>query len=249
MNTNLDQRRLYGDLAWTWPIISPKEDYVQEAEEICQTIYKHAQIAVKRLLHLGCGGGHLDFTLKKHLDVTSVDLSQDMLALAAALNPEVSYQQGDMRSVRLQERFDAVLIADSIDYMLTEADLRAAFETAWMHLKPGGVFYTYAEETRERFVQNDTYHSNHAQGDIEITFIENVYNPDPADSSYEMTFVYLIRRQGRLQVKTDRHLGGLFSLQTWLDLLQDVGFVVEMAQMQDQIPAFVGKVAMNNSTM
>jgi len=64
------------------------------------------------------------------------------------LNPEVAYCIGDMRSVRLEKVFDAVMIADSIDYMLTSEDLRAAFETALVHLKPGGVFCTYVEVTR-----------------------------------------------------------------------------------------------------
>ena len=30
--------RLYGDLAWTWPIISPPEDYAEEAEEAISLI-------------------------------------------------------------------------------------------------------------------------------------------------------------------------------------------------------------------
>ena len=29
-----DERRLYHDLAWTWPIVSPPERYVREAREI-----------------------------------------------------------------------------------------------------------------------------------------------------------------------------------------------------------------------
>jgi len=28
-----DQRRTYRDLTWTWPIISPKEDYIPDAAE------------------------------------------------------------------------------------------------------------------------------------------------------------------------------------------------------------------------
>lgn len=56
--------------------------------------------------------------------------------------------------MRLGASFDAVIVADAIDYMLTEPDLAAAFATAHAHLRPGGVFCTYAEHTREHFVQN-----------------------------------------------------------------------------------------------
>ncbi len=235
-----DQRRLYDDLAWTWPIISPPEDYVEEGQEFWRTIQKHSRIEAKTLLDLGCGGGHNDHALKEYVKVTGVDVSEAMLSLAGRLNPDVVYHLGDMRSVRLGETFDAVLIADSIDYMLTVEDLRAAFVTAFMHLKPGGVFCTYAEVTAQSFRQNETQCSTRAQGDVEITFVENCYDPDPTDSTYEMTFVHLIRRGGKLEIKTDRHLGGVFGLETWLKLLAEVGFEVEQAEFgTERIPMFV----------
>jgi SAM-dependent methyltransferase len=236
---SLDQRRLYGDLAWTWPIISRRENYVQEALEFVELIRKHTHIEPRTLLHLGCGGGHLDFTLKEHLAVTGVDLSEEMLSLARRLNPEVTYLAGDMRTVRLTETFDAVMVADSIAYMLTEEDLRAAFSTAFFHLKPGGVFCTYAECIRDRFRQNRTDCSTHAQGDVEIVFVENYYDPDPADTTYESTFIYMIRRGGQLAIETDRHLCGLFGLETWLDLLKEVGFRVDLVKGTEENPTFV----------
>ena len=222
-----DQRRLYGDLAWVWPIISPPELYIKETEQFCTVIQEHSQIEVKTLLDLGCGGGHNDYTLKRRFEVTGIDMSAAMLELARQLNPEVTYFLDDMRTVRLGKTFDAVTIFDSINYMLTVEDLRAAFVTAFMHLKPGGAFLTLAEETLERFQQNRIQSSIHAQGDIEITFIENSYDPDPTDTIYETTLVYLIRREGRLEIENDRHLCGIFGLEIWLGLLREVGFEVK----------------------
>jgi SAM-dependent methyltransferase len=234
-----DQRRMYGDLAWTWLIVSRKENYVEEAKAFRDVIRKHSRIPARTLLHLGCGGGHLDFTLKRYFDVTGVDVSEDMLALAQRLNPGLAYHQGDMRTVRFEQTFDAVMVADSIDYMLTVEDLRAAFATAYACLKPGGVFCTYAEETAERFRQNKTDCYTRVQGDVEITFVHNNYDPDSTDTTYESTFVYLIRRGGQLQIETDRHLDGLFSLETWLELLREVGFEVEQIEFdEEKIPMF-----------
>lgn len=229
-----NQWRLYGDLAWTWPIISPPQHYIEETEEFCRVIREHSQIEVRTLLDLGCGGGHNDGTLKKHFEVTGIDVSAAMLALARRLNPEVAYSLGDMRTIRLGKTFDAVTIFDSISYMLTVADLRAAFVTAFEHLKPGGVLLTYVEEIPERFQQNRTRCATHAQGDIEITFIENCYDPDPTDTTYETTFVYLIRRGGGLEIETDRHRCGIFKLETWHSLLSEVGF--EARQMDFREP-------------
>lgn len=168
-----------------------------------------------------------------------------MLRLARRLNPEVKYLKGDMRTVALKDRFDAVLIADSINYMLTTKDLTASFETAYRHLLPGGVFITCAEVTPERFVQNKTQVSSRRRGDTEIVFIENAYDPNRRDTTYEATFVYLIRKGKRLEVMTDRHLGGMFPLSTWRELLKEVGFTVgefispSGISESDSIPSFV----------
>ena len=228
-----DQRRMYGDLAWTWPIISPPEDYAEESEYLARVIGENAGINVHTLLHLGCGGGHNDNSLKRHFRVTGVDVSPRMLELARRLNPEVTYLEGDMRSVRLQERFDAVVLLDSVAYMLDEDDLRSAFETAFVHLRPGGVMVTYVEQTCQSFEQNMTTCSTRASGDTVITFIEHYYDPDPTDTLFESTFVYLIRERGELRIETDRHLSGLFTLNVWYENLKTVGFEVSQMAFED----------------
>lgn len=235
-----DQRRLYGDLAWTWPIISARDTYVEESERFAALLREHSAREVRTLLNLGCGGGHNDWTLKRHFRVTGADVSDDMVALARRCNPEVEYRVGDMRTVRLEETFDAVAIFDSISYMLTESDLRAAFETAFHHLAPGGVFLTYQEIIPETFEQNSVRHYVSRRGDDEIVFIENYYDPDPADTTIEAVFVYLIRRRGELTIETDRHLCGIFPTDTWQRLLGDVGFDVKaVPDRSDDVRTFV----------
>lgn len=230
ISSGKDERRLYSDLAWTWPIISPVEDYIEETEIFSKLIREHSKIEVKTLLHLGCGGGHNDYTFKKHFKVTSLDISEDMLALAKKLNPEVNYQYGDMRTIRLEERFDAVIALDSINYIKTVENLQRTFITAYEHLKPGGVFLTFVEQIAGQFKQNNTTHSTHSKDDVEITFIENYYDPDPTDTNYEATFIYLIRVGGKLEVHSDRHLCGIFKLETWLKLLKEIGFKVKQVK-------------------
>jgi SAM-dependent methyltransferase len=220
-----DIQRMYYDLAWTWPIISPPEDYVEEAEIIADRIKNYSKIPVKTLLNLGCGGGHEDFTLKKYFHITGVDLSENMLKLARELNPENNYLGGDLRSVRLKEKFDSV-IATSLMYMKTQEELRSAFQTAYEHLNPGGVLVLFIEKTKEQFKQNDTFSSTHKSGDIELVYIENCYDPDLTDNTFELTLLYLIRRKGELEIEKDSHLCGVFSLDTWLEQLIQVGFEV-----------------------
>ncbi|PKP56724.1 hypothetical protein CVT91_12340 [Candidatus Atribacteria bacterium HGW-Atribacteria-1] len=136
-----NERRLYGDLAWTWPIISPVEDYIEETELFSKLIEEHSMIEVKTLLHLDCGSGHNDYNFQKDFKVTSVDVSEDMLWLAKKLNPEVNNQYGDMQIMRLEERFDAVTILDSINYIRTVEDLQKTFITKYSKLSID-IFYS-----------------------------------------------------------------------------------------------------------
>lgn len=239
MELKSNETRLYKDLAWVWPLISPPEDYLDEATEFFEQIQKECQINAKTLLDIGCGGGHIDFHLKKHFSVTGVDISTNMLALAKKLNPEVTYIKGDMRTISIKDKFDAVIIADSIDYMQTKEDLRDAFKTAFQHLNPGGVFCTYAEEVREKFKQNKTKTNAFSQGDISITTIENSFDPDPTDSTFEFILIYIIRRNGSLSIEHDLHIMGLFDTNTWIEVLEECGFTIRIIEYDKVGPMFV----------
>ena len=136
--------------------------------------------------------------------------------------------------------FDAALIHDSINYMLTKRDLKAAFKTGFAHLKPGGVLYT-AVEVYGKLKQNKISFSTHKKKNIEITFVEHSYDPNPRDTTYQSTFIYLIRRNKKLRIATDRHMGGIFPLDIWLEVVKKVGFKVKKlhykhSQVTDDMP-------------
>lgn len=219
----------YSELAWTEPIIAPPQDYAQETELFSKVIKEHSKIEARTLLHLGCGAGGNDWTFKKHFKVTGVDISEGMLEIARKINPKVVYIHGDMRTIRLNGRFDTVAIPDSIGYMTRVEDLRDAIVTAAKHLKPGGVFLIVAH-TKEEFRENNFVYTG-SKGDVEITIFENNYIPLPAGTTYEATGVYLIRRKGKLEIHTESDIIGLFKLEVWLNLLKEVGFV-EVNQMR-----------------
>lgn len=211
----------YHELAWTETILARPEDHVDEAGIYIRQLQNHVKGEAGRLLHLGCGAGCLDHTFKRHFAVTGVDLSEDMLAIARATNPEVRYVQGDMRDVDLEERFDAVAIPDAIDYMATLSDLRLAITTACRHLRHGGVLLIVAK-VREEFRENNFCYTGARDG-VEITVFENNYIPSNDPARYEATLVYLIRRDGELSIHTDRHQLGMFSQAEWAALFREAG--------------------------
>ena len=120
--------KAYDELAWTEAWLEDPQGVEEEVATYHRLMEEHARRPIREVLHLGCGAGAHDRALKRHFSLTGVDLNNAMLRLARRANPEVEYHQGDMRSVRLGRRFDAVVIPDSIDYMAT----------ARHHLRPGG---------------------------------------------------------------------------------------------------------------
>lgn len=224
-----ERPRMYADLAWAWPIVSPPEHYVREAADFTHAILAHATGPIITLLDLGCGGGHNDSHLKKRFEVTGVDINPGMLANARKLNPEVKYVQGDMRSVMLGRKFDSVIIADSIMYMLTEQDMVAAFRTAYGHLRPGGVFCTYAEVLPDKFSGGVSVNSPGKAGDTEVTLVEYKWDPDVNDTTLEFLFLFIIKEKGAVRVETDRHTCGIFSKDVWVGALRRAGFNVGTA--------------------
>ena len=91
--------------------------------------------------------------------------------------------------------------------------------------------------TRETFVQNRTTATPAAAGrkppGVDVVFVENAYDPDPADDRYEATMLYLVRREGALRVEVDRYSLGLFSLETWRSVLAGAGFEVDEGRYAD----------------
>ena len=222
-----EPNRLYADLAHLWPLMSPPEDYADEGASLRHELRKRLGAGRAHILELGTGGGHLLHHLTADFDATAVDLSEGMLAHSRRLNPDVTHQVGDMRTVRLGETFDAVLIHDAIDYMTTEDDLRAAFATARAHLRPGGLFIVIPDDYVETFTPPRVWHETQRVAGSELTFVEYSWDPDPTDTQTETVYVFFIQEDGELRVEVDRHATGLFPISTWGRLLSEAGFEPE----------------------
>ena len=220
---NPAEHRFYGDLARWWPLISPPEEYADEAAFAASLLA--ADGATTSVLELGSGGGHLASHLADRFALTLVDLSEPMLAVSRALNPGATHHQGDMRTVRLDERFDAVFIHDAIDYMTTEDDLRRAIETAYAHCRPGGIAVIVPDDVAESFEQRTEHGgSDHPDGRA-ARYLEWSWDPDPSDTWTITNYTFVLREaNGSVETAGETHRFGLFPRDTWLRLLTEAGF-------------------------
>jgi SAM-dependent methyltransferase len=219
--------RFYGELAHWWPAISPPEEYADEAAFIA-SVLDSASIPVREVLELGSGGGHNAVHLTPRYAMTLVDLSNEMLEVSRRLNPGSLHRHGDMRTVRLDPRFDAVLVHDAVDYMTTEADLRSAIETAFVHTRPGGVAVFVPDHTVETYEPG----TDHGGGDLPdgrgARYLDWSWDPDPADTWTLTAYAFLLRTpDGSVEVVHETHRTGLFSRERWLALLAAAGFAGE----------------------
>jgi SAM-dependent methyltransferase len=115
-------------------------DAAGPAAYVRELIEKHHPAAAT-LLELGCGTGSILDHLQAGYRVTGVDLSPEMLRIAAAKVPHARLVRGDMTTVDLGETFDvAVCVADAINHLRPFKQWEAAFARAHEHLAENGIF-------------------------------------------------------------------------------------------------------------
>lgn len=235
--------RLYTDLASLWGLLSPPAEERREALAILRAAKDRlgplrSLKPRPSLLDLGCGGGHLLSHLSRHFTCVGVDLSPEMLALSAKLNPGVEHHQGDLRNIRLKRKFDAVLLHDAVNYMTTERDLLAALRTAAIHLRPGGVMIAMPDDVAETFTDHAWAHDQASTPGHEVTLMTHIARAGAAkpsrsrprrkeaEAGVDLTMLFLLRDRvaGTLDVVDDRHRLGLFPRARWERLLRRAGF-------------------------
>ena len=216
--------KLYSELAEWYPVFATPDECRKEGASIARALAQASIRKPRDVLELGSGVGNIAFHVKRHFAVTLVDQSPNMLAASQALNPDCEHIEADIRTVRLARSFDAVFVQDAICHMTTEQDLRAVMETAFVHLRPGGVALFVPDHVRETFVE-DTDQGGNDTDRGSVRFLQWVTDPDPRDTSYLVDFAIMIRdEQGDMRVVHDRHVYGLFARATWRSLLRSVGF-------------------------
>jgi len=216
--------RLYDELAEWWPLLSPPEDYGEETEDFQARLRSYEVGDGATLLELGSGGGSFASHLKHRFHLTLTDISPAMLAINRAINPECEHILGDMRTMRLDRRFDIVLIHDAIVYATTPDAVRETLRTVAVHCRPGGVAVVLPDHVRDTFEPGVDYGGHDAGDGRGLRFLEWTWDPDANDQTYVVDYAFLLRGlDGTVTVEHDRHVEGLFSRAQWLEWMGEAG--------------------------
>jgi SAM-dependent methyltransferase len=123
-----------------WP------EYSRGMAKLLPELLKKYDIHPERALDIACGEGTFVVEMAKTgIKMTGIDLSPEMLALAAEKaaqeNLTIEFFNRDMREIDFVNEFDlATCWFDSLNYLLSPEDLAKTFSNVAHALKPGGYF-------------------------------------------------------------------------------------------------------------
>jgi len=223
---------IYGELADWFPLLTPPEDYAEDAAEILGLLRASATRPIGTVLELGSGGGHLASQLRAadpHVRLTLVDRAPAMLASSARLNPGVEHVVGDMFGVRLGRTFDAVLVHDAASHVVSCSALAALARTCRAHLADGGVAVACPDHVAETFVPSTERGGvDAADGTRGLRYVQRDHDPDPSDDVYVADLEIELREHGpgghTVRTVRDRLVMGMLPRATWTRAFVDAGF-------------------------
>ena len=135
----------YRDLAVSYDRLTYDVDYAAVVA-FYEQILQQEGVKPRTAVDLACGTGSVALLLaQRGLQVTAVDMSEDMLSVAWSKAQELSnppmFVCQKLQELRLPRGVDlAVCALDSMDYITDPADCAEAIRRVYKALNPGGIF-------------------------------------------------------------------------------------------------------------
>ena len=112
-----------------------------EAAYFTRALIERHQPAAKTVLEIACGTGAVSGFLAGTYEVTGLDRSRPMLALARKKLPHIHFYRQSMTNFSIAKRFDAIVsVSDSINHLRSFREWMKVFRRVALHLQGGGLF-------------------------------------------------------------------------------------------------------------
>jgi SAM-dependent methyltransferase len=189
------------------------------------------------VVDLGCGTGNIAIPLAQSgFQVTGIDLSEDMLAVAHektehirraspfARGGSIQWLCQDMREWELPDRVDCVIsFCDSLNYLTEEEDISRTFRQAHKGLKDEGLFIfdVHAPAQLEQYSAEQPFIYN----EEELAYIWTCdYDPDLRQIEHELTIFAKSGEHDHFQRIEELHVQRAYSADWIMDELKRAGF-------------------------
>lgn len=233
----------YGRFAYIYDELMKDAPYDQWEIFVSERLNRYG-FKGKSLLDLGCGTGELSIRLaQKGFDVTGVDLSEDMLAVARAKSEEmglsIPFYVQDMSELEGLGRFDIIgIFCDSLNYLESEEKVIRTFAKAYQHLKDEGILLldVHSIYKMNEIFSGQTYTLNEEH----LAYIWDIFPGEfPNSVEHELSFFVLDERSGKYDRFDEIHEQRTFSVEQYTKWLQDAGFEIAevTADFSEQPPA------------
>lgn len=206
-------------------LYSAGKDYGREAEHISELIRARSPDA-RTVLDVGCGtGAHARALLDLGYEVDGIDVEADFVALASKKCPEGRFWTADMRTMEVDEPYDAVTcLFSSIGYVVTVDALEQAVQRMTQALRPGGVLLV-----DPWFAPDEMDHGHvvvlHAE-DGERSVVRMSRTAIEGTVS-RLEFEYLVGTREGLERRSESHELGLFTVEQMTAAFERAGLGVE----------------------
>ena len=196
------------------------KDYGKAARELDAFVQSRCPHA-RSVLDVACGTGrHLEL-LQGRYEVTGLDVSAELLAIASRRLPGVPLHEADMTTLDLGTRFDVVTcLFSSIAYVRTLDKMRRAVLCMAAHVEPGGLLLIEPWFAPGQYWTGRLTTNHVAEEDIKITWM---YVSEQRDLISVLDIHYLVATRAGVECFNELHELGLFTPDEYRAAIVDAG--------------------------
>jgi len=204
-------------------------DYEGAANRLHEIIQMYKKTTGNRLLDVACGTGSHIMHLKDKYQTMGFDISEEMLVVAREKCPDISFVQGNMVALELDQVFDVIIcLFGSITYLTTKEELQHTIESFSKHTTPGGVVII-----EPLFTEETLHHRGMGLNCLNLPEIKiarsNVNRREGNIVYLDFHFLISTRAHGTEHF-IDPSPMGVFHRSTFKNLMEKSGFSVEIIE-------------------
>lgn len=197
-----------------------------------ENIISEYELKQPTILDIGCGTGTFPILLaKKNIQVSGVDLSEEMLSVAmdkAEQNKvQIPFYQQNMVEIEGFEELDCVTIfCDSLNYLENEEQIKKTFSNIYSSLKNNGLllFDVHSEyKIKEVFGENTFFIDSE-----ELSLVWScTQGENPLSVEHDLVFFMKDEEEDLYERFEEYHMQRTFTIEEYKSMLMEAGFEIK----------------------